>query len=194
MAEKKEVFTDCTLCYHSCGAKVTVEDGKAIKIKGLESHPINRGKALPQGGQRAGGHLQPRSPEATFETHKWPFRSNILGPGLGRNCRKTHPPERNVWTASVGTILWFHRRRESGDVNPGPSAQVGFRLTQFLFSGKYLLPHAHPNPPDDLRSLPYGRTRFQSLHTLGTQSRSVRFPPQIFPRQEFKKRRQAGGH
>jgi anaerobic selenocysteine-containing dehydrogenase len=49
MAENKEVFTDCTLCYHSCGAKVTVEDGKAIKIKGLESHPINRGRLCPKG-------------------------------------------------------------------------------------------------------------------------------------------------
>jgi anaerobic selenocysteine-containing dehydrogenase len=34
MGETKEVLTDCTLCYHSCGCKVTVEDGKAIKIRG----------------------------------------------------------------------------------------------------------------------------------------------------------------
>lgn len=45
----KEVLTDCTLCYHSCGTKVTVEDGKAIKIKGLESHPLNRGMLCPKG-------------------------------------------------------------------------------------------------------------------------------------------------
>lgn len=45
----KEIFTDCTLCYHSCGTKVTVEDGKAVKVEGLESHPLNKGKLCPKG-------------------------------------------------------------------------------------------------------------------------------------------------
>ena len=45
----KEVFTDCTLCYHSCGTVVTVEDGKAVKIEGLKSHPLNKGKLCPKG-------------------------------------------------------------------------------------------------------------------------------------------------
>ena len=49
MTETKEVYTDCTLCYHSCGTKVTVEDGKAIKIRGLESHPLNKGRLCPKG-------------------------------------------------------------------------------------------------------------------------------------------------
>ncbi|MDD5243411.1 MAG: molybdopterin-dependent oxidoreductase, partial [Syntrophorhabdaceae bacterium] len=47
--DSKEVLTDCTLCYHSCGTVVTVEDGKAVKIKGLESHPLNRGMLCPKG-------------------------------------------------------------------------------------------------------------------------------------------------
>ena len=45
----REVLTDCTLCYHSCGTKVTVEDGKAVKVEGLESHPVNKGKLCPKG-------------------------------------------------------------------------------------------------------------------------------------------------
>jgi anaerobic selenocysteine-containing dehydrogenase len=45
----KEVLTDCTLCYHSCGTRVTVEDGKAVKILGLESHPLNKGRLCPKG-------------------------------------------------------------------------------------------------------------------------------------------------
>ncbi len=45
----KEVFTDCTLCYHSCGTAVTVEDGRAVKVKGLESHPLNHGMLCPKG-------------------------------------------------------------------------------------------------------------------------------------------------
>ncbi|MBW1850961.1 MAG: molybdopterin-dependent oxidoreductase [Deltaproteobacteria bacterium] len=49
MGETKEIFTDCTLCYHSCGTRVTVENGKAIKIRGLEAHPINKGRLCPKG-------------------------------------------------------------------------------------------------------------------------------------------------
>ena len=49
MVKKSQIFTDCTLCYHSCGCKVTVEDGKAVKVEGLESHPLNMGKLCPKG-------------------------------------------------------------------------------------------------------------------------------------------------
>src|SRR3990172_3120990 len=45
----KEVMTDCTLCYHSCGVKVTVEDGKAVKVVGLKEHPLTRGELCPKG-------------------------------------------------------------------------------------------------------------------------------------------------
>jgi anaerobic selenocysteine-containing dehydrogenase len=46
----KEVMTDCTLCYHSCGVKVTVEDGRAVKVAGLKEHPLTNGKLCPKGG------------------------------------------------------------------------------------------------------------------------------------------------
>ena len=49
MGKVNEILTDCTLCYHSCGCKVSVEDGKAFKIEGLESHPVNGGKLCPKG-------------------------------------------------------------------------------------------------------------------------------------------------
>lgn len=45
----KVILTDCTLCYHSCGTKVTVEDGVAVKVEGLEAHPLNKGKLCPKG-------------------------------------------------------------------------------------------------------------------------------------------------
>jgi anaerobic selenocysteine-containing dehydrogenase len=47
--EVRQVLTDCTLCYHSCGTRVTLEDGKAVKVEGLESHPLNKGKLCPKG-------------------------------------------------------------------------------------------------------------------------------------------------
>ncbi len=49
MGRVKEILTDCTLCYHSCGTRVTVEDGRAIKIRGLEGHPVNMGRLCPKG-------------------------------------------------------------------------------------------------------------------------------------------------
>ena len=49
MNNSREIYTDCTLCYHSCGTRVTIEDGKAVKIRGLESHPINSGRLCPKG-------------------------------------------------------------------------------------------------------------------------------------------------
>ena len=49
MGHTKEIITDCTLCYHSCGCTVTVEDGKAVKIKGMASHPLSKGRLCPKG-------------------------------------------------------------------------------------------------------------------------------------------------
>jgi anaerobic selenocysteine-containing dehydrogenase len=49
VAEAKKIHTDCTLCYHSCGCVVTVEDGKAVRVEGLESHPLNKGQLCPKG-------------------------------------------------------------------------------------------------------------------------------------------------
>lgn len=47
--ETREIFTDCTLCYHSCGTRVLVEDGVAVKVEGLKSHPLNKGVLCPKG-------------------------------------------------------------------------------------------------------------------------------------------------
>jgi anaerobic selenocysteine-containing dehydrogenase len=47
--DAKQFFTGCALCYHSCGVEVTVEDGKAVKVDGQQSHPLNNGKLCPKG-------------------------------------------------------------------------------------------------------------------------------------------------
>ncbi len=49
MEESKPILTDCTLCYHSCATKVTVENGMAVKVAGLKSHPLNKGLLCPKG-------------------------------------------------------------------------------------------------------------------------------------------------
>ncbi len=45
----KKVITDCTLCYHSCGTIMTIEDGKAVKVEGLPNHPLNKGQLCEKG-------------------------------------------------------------------------------------------------------------------------------------------------
>ncbi|OPY62107.1 MAG: Acetylene hydratase [Syntrophorhabdaceae bacterium PtaU1.Bin034] len=52
----KTDFTGCALCYHSCGMEVTIKDGKAVDVRGQESHPLNKGKLCPKG-QAAIEHL-----------------------------------------------------------------------------------------------------------------------------------------
>ena len=49
MEDSKTILTDCTLCYHSCGTKVTVENGVAVKVEGLKAHPLNKGVLCPKG-------------------------------------------------------------------------------------------------------------------------------------------------
>jgi anaerobic selenocysteine-containing dehydrogenase len=50
--DSKWIATDCTICYHSCGMNVLVEDGKIVKVEGLKDHPLSRGLLCPKG-QRA---------------------------------------------------------------------------------------------------------------------------------------------
>ncbi len=47
--KSKWVATDCTICYHSCGMNVLVEDGRITKVEGLKDHPLNRGQLCPKG-------------------------------------------------------------------------------------------------------------------------------------------------
>lgn len=43
--------TDCSICYHSCGMNVLVEDGKIKRVEGLKGHPLNDGQLCPKGEQ-----------------------------------------------------------------------------------------------------------------------------------------------
>lgn len=45
----KWIATDCTICYHSCGMEVLVEDGRITRVRGLKDHPLNKGRLCPKG-------------------------------------------------------------------------------------------------------------------------------------------------
>ncbi|MGZ3608330.1 MAG: molybdopterin-dependent oxidoreductase, partial [Syntrophales bacterium] len=45
----KWIATDCTICYHSCGMEVLVEEDRITKVRGLRDHPLNKGRLCPKG-------------------------------------------------------------------------------------------------------------------------------------------------
>jgi anaerobic selenocysteine-containing dehydrogenase len=48
-SKSKWIATDCTICYHSCGMNVLVEEGRIRKVRGLKDHPLNKGRLCPKG-------------------------------------------------------------------------------------------------------------------------------------------------
>ncbi len=49
MVERKTVVSDCMSCVWDCGIKVTLEDGKMVKVEGLTEHPVSKGYICPRG-------------------------------------------------------------------------------------------------------------------------------------------------
>ncbi|MDF9409414.1 MAG: Acetylene hydratase [Pelotomaculum sp. PtaB.Bin013] len=47
--ERKTVISDCMSCVWDCGIKVTLEDGKMVKVEGLPEHPVSKGYICPRG-------------------------------------------------------------------------------------------------------------------------------------------------
>ena len=46
---QKWVATTCGYCSVGCGMEIGVRDGKAVAVRPLDSHPVNRGKLCPKG-------------------------------------------------------------------------------------------------------------------------------------------------
>lgn len=41
--EASYVRSTCTGCHANCGIEIIIKDGKAVKLEGNPSHPVNRG-------------------------------------------------------------------------------------------------------------------------------------------------------
>jgi len=109
MENIKEVYTDCTLCYHSCGTKVTIKDGRAIKVEGLESHPINNGELCTKG-EEALKHIY--SPDrlkypmkrvnGKFERISWDQALDEITDKLTQLKKEYGPQVLGVFSGSIG--------------------------------------------------------------------------------------------
>jgi len=107
--ESKEVFTDCTLCYHSCGTKVTVEDGKAVKIQGLKSHPLNKGRLCPKGAAALEHIYSPnrlkhpmKRVNGSFTAISWDQALDEIAEKLSKLKQEFGPQTLGVFSGSIG--------------------------------------------------------------------------------------------
>jgi formate dehydrogenase (coenzyme F420) alpha subunit len=105
----KEIFTDCTLCYHSCGTVVTVEDGKAIEVKGLKSHPLNHGMLCPKGRAALENVYDPhrlkyplKKANGSFERITWDQALTEIAEKLSALKDKYGPAVLGVFSGSIG--------------------------------------------------------------------------------------------
>ena len=179
--ETKEVLTDCTLCYHSCGTRVTVEDGRAVKVEGLDTHPLNKGKLCPKGEAALDNVYHPARLMHPLKKVDGRLGAGQLGPGPYRDRRKAAAPEGRVRSCDAGCLQRVHRRREPGDGGTDPAIQGGLRIAQLLLCRKHLLPHAHPHPADHLRQISRRRSSTRTSISSGGTTRMNPTSPSSSP-------------
>ncbi|BBO82106.1 dehydrogenase [Desulfosarcina ovata subsp. sediminis] len=109
MKARKEILTDCTLCYHSCGIKVAVEDGKAVEVKGLASHPINKGELCPKGENILDTIYHPqrikypmKKVNGKFERISWETALDEISQKLSDLKEKFGPQMMGMFSGSIG--------------------------------------------------------------------------------------------
>jgi anaerobic selenocysteine-containing dehydrogenase len=109
MDNPREIFTDCTLCYHSCGTRVTVEDGKAVKIRGLASHPLNKGRLCPKGANALDVVYSPerlknplKRSKGGFEKVSWDQALDEIAEKLSRLKKEFGPQVFGLFCGSIG--------------------------------------------------------------------------------------------
>ena len=109
MAQKMEVLTDCSLCYHSCGCRVTVEDGRAVKIEGLESHPLNKGRLCPKGASGLENIYSPerlkhplKKVDGVFQEISWEQALDEIAEKLSQLKERFGPQVLGVFSGSIG--------------------------------------------------------------------------------------------
>ncbi len=104
-----EVLTDCTLCYHSCGTRVTIKEGRAVKVEGLKSHPINNGELCPKGEEALAHIYSPvrlkhpmKKVNGKFEQISWDQALDEIADKLNRLKKQFGPQVLGVFSGSIG--------------------------------------------------------------------------------------------
>lgn len=153
--ETREVLTDCTLCYHSCGCRVLIREGVAIDVKGLESHPINKGELCPKGENILNSVYHPdrlkyplKKTRGGFEKISWDSALDEISHKLNK-LKSFHGPQTlGVFSGSAGVenmeIAGITQRFKAafGSPNFFSVESVCYRMrirTRQITFGKYLI-------------------------------------------------------
>lgn len=154
-SKQKKFYTGCYLCYHSCGAEVTVEDGKVVQIKGIKEHPLNKGELCPKGEALIEHLYHPerlqyplKKVDGKFEKISWEQALSEIGAKL-IDLKEKHGPSANAFfcgsigVESLETVSLTHRFRAALDSPQFFSVEsicyrMRIRSRQITF-GKYLV-------------------------------------------------------
>lgn len=108
-SRSKWVATDCTICYHSCGMNVLVEDGRITKVEGLKDHPLNKGKLCPKGERAIELVYHPdrlkyplKKVKGKWERLSWDDALSEIADKLQRLKKEFGPDILSIFSGSIG--------------------------------------------------------------------------------------------
>jgi len=109
MKESKWVATDCTICYHSCGMNVLVEEGRITKVQGLKDHPLNKGRLCPKGARAIELVYHPdrlkyplKKVNGEWKTISWDVALTEIGNKLQSLKNEFGPEILSIFSGSIG--------------------------------------------------------------------------------------------
>ena len=115
------IKTDCGLCINCCGINAYVEDGKLVKVEGMEEHWLNKGELCPKGEQLVDLLYSParlkypmKKVNGRFQRISWDDALGEIGSKL-QELKDTYGAHTlATWTGSVGVehfeIAAFNQR------------------------------------------------------------------------------------
>ncbi len=108
-SEFKWIATDCTICYHSCGMEVLVEEGRIKKVRGLKGHPLNKGRLCPKGAKVMEMVYHPdrlkyplKKVHGQWERISWEKALSEIADQLHRLKEKHGPEVLSIFSGSIG--------------------------------------------------------------------------------------------
>lgn len=103
------ISTDCTLCYHSCGMEVLVEEGRIKKVRGLKDHPLNKGRLCPKGARVIEMVYHPdrlkyplKKVDGQWRRISWEDALSEIGGQLKRLREEFGPESLSIFSGSIG--------------------------------------------------------------------------------------------
>jgi anaerobic selenocysteine-containing dehydrogenase len=108
-SKSKWIATDCTICYHSCGTEVLVEEGRIKKIRGLKDHPLNKGRLCPKGARAIEMVYHPdrlkyplKKVDGQWKRITWDMALTEIADKLLRLKKEFGPEVLSIFSGSIG--------------------------------------------------------------------------------------------